>query len=109
MADPDEDTVVFSNKYGLVPKPANDNYGVKKLGESEYMIGPNVDTDTEKTQDVEKDNSCDNTCVICMDNEKNAVLLNCGHNCSCFDCTSSLSICPICRADIVKVIKIYNS
>ena len=110
IADPAEDVVVFSNKYGLVPEPTNDNYGVKRLGENEYIIGPNVCEEEDAKQSAEKeDDTCDNTCVICMDHEKDAVLLNCGHNCSCLNCANTLSICPICRANIEKVIKIYKS
>ncbi|XP_031574372.1 E3 ubiquitin-protein ligase LRSAM1-like [Actinia tenebrosa] len=46
-------------------------------------------------------------CVICMDKKSDVVLLNCGHVCCCFNCSSALQSCPICRSPVVQRVKIY--
>lgn len=46
-------------------------------------------------------------CNVCMEREKNCVLLNCGHVCCCLDCSYNLETCPICRSDISNRNKIY--
>ncbi|KAJ7334345.1 E3 ubiquitin-protein ligase lrsam1 [Desmophyllum pertusum] len=48
-------------------------------------------------------------CVICMDHRSDVVLLNCGHVCCCFNCSSSLSSCPICRHPVVQRVRIFLS
>jgi len=50
----------------------------------------------------------ENECVICFENKKDAVFLECRHLCACFECAQSCKECPICRK-AGKVIKIYNS
>lgn len=53
-------------------------------------------------------------CVICCDVIANSVMYPCGHACLCFDCgrvilRQAQSICPICRAIVKDVIRIYQS
>jgi DNA repair protein RAD16 len=47
-------------------------------------------------------------CIICMENERNALLVPCGHIYTCKDCTDVFrkrkNACPLCRASIRKVI-----
>jgi hypothetical protein len=47
-------------------------------------------------------------CVICLDSDQSidCVLFQCGHKCCHFKCSSSLTICPICRQRIASVIQI---
>ncbi|GAQ85701.1 Peptidyl-prolyl cis-trans isomerase [Klebsormidium nitens] len=50
-------------------------------------------------------------CVICMEREKNALLLPCGHLSACMQCidmvkSSAKPLCPICRQAIEDVIQI---
>jgi hypothetical protein len=52
-------------------------------------------------------------CKICFDEQINTVLLPCGHACCCWECSVRLkfaswdSSCPLCRANIESVSKIY--
>lgn len=50
-------------------------------------------------------------CKICMDEMVECAFKPCGHACSCYDCARhlrfSLGRCPICRAVITEVIRIY--
>eukprot|EP00795_Rhopilema_esculentum_P015666 gene15666-6954_t len=48
-----------------------------------------------------------NECVICMERPRNIVILNCGHICVCKTCGDVLVTCPICRAQVVKVVPTY--
>ena len=60
-------------------------------------------------------------CIICVENEKSAAFLACGHLCMCFDCANDYKIrtqteldqnmryrlCPICRTPIEGVVRIF--
>ncbi len=52
-------------------------------------------------------------CSICLDDDANAAIVPCGHSNFCYECISSHHInsqnkeCPICRAEIMMVIKLY--
>ena len=48
-------------------------------------------------------------CKICMDNAIDCVLLNCGHMVSCVKCGKVLAECPICRQNIVKVVRVFKA
>ncbi|NXX83527.1 MUL1 ligase, partial [Urocolius indicus] len=53
-----------------------------------------------------------NLCVICLNNLKACVFLDCGHLCSCHECYLALpepKKCPICRQPIARVVPLYNS
>mmetsp|Transcript_1691 Transcript_1691/g.3788 ORF Transcript_1691/g.3788 Transcript_1691/m.3788 type:complete len:456 (+) Transcript_1691:99-1466(+) len=51
------------------------------------------------------------SCIVCADKQRDAVLYRCGHLCSCYACARGLQQrglpCPVCRADIVDVIRVY--
>lgn len=47
-------------------------------------------------------------CVICLEEEYNAVFLPCGHMCCCITCSSQLSNCPLCRSRIEQVVKTFR-
>ena len=59
------------------------------------------DSSTITTEDPTK-------CIICMEKERNALLVPCGHIYTCSDCTKIFrkrkNACPVCRATIRKVI-----
>ncbi|CAH1800690.1 unnamed protein product [Owenia fusiformis] len=51
-------------------------------------------------------------CVICLTNPREVIVLNCGHICLCADCAGVLPSprkCPICRADIARIIPTFNA
>ncbi|KAL4223074.1 negative regulation of chemokine (C-C motif) ligand 5 production [Mactra antiquata] len=53
----------------------------------------------------------DNSCVICLTNRREIVLLDCGHICLCADCVVVLPeplTCPVCRSQVVRYITTYN-
>ena len=61
-----------------------------------------------ESQDPEDEKEDENICKICFENTSNAVLLDCGHMCTCFECGSQLRQCPFCRKPIDRVKKIYR-
>ncbi|XP_078310193.1 uncharacterized protein LOC111136285 isoform X1 [Crassostrea virginica] len=53
-----------------------------------------------------------NHCVVCRDEVSNSVIYNCGHMCICQACGNQLknrnSTCPVCRAPIRDIIRVYS-
>jgi E3 ubiquitin-protein ligase MUL1 len=43
-------------------------------------------------------------CVVCLGAEREVIMLDCGHVCSCADCAAELlrvnQPCPVCRSEI---------
>lgn len=39
-------------------------------------------------------------CIICEDEQRNIVLVPCGHLCVCSECSNAIAICPMCRLNI---------
>ncbi|OQR91883.1 hypothetical protein ACHHYP_04286 [Achlya hypogyna] len=52
-------------------------------------------------------------CIVCLDAACDAVCVPCGHNTMCLACATSIfsasTECPVCRAHIREVIKIYRA
>ncbi|KAL4929790.1 putative MATH and UCH domain protein [Aspergillus undulatus] len=48
-------------------------------------------------------------CQICFSEEQDALFYDCGHVCACVVCARQVDICPICRKNIVSVVKIYRT
>ncbi|CAK4084213.1 unnamed protein product [Aphanomyces euteiches] len=50
-------------------------------------------------------------CVVCMDNPREGVCVPCGHHAVCMDCAglilSDSKACPVCRADIREIVRMY--
>lgn len=43
---------------------------------------------------------CQTECVVCLEQQSTAVFLPCGHVCCCWNCSSALDSCPMCRMSI---------
>ncbi len=54
--------------------------------------------------DVKHDEGESKECLVCLDEEKNTVVMPCGHLCICSDCGKGLikakHTCPVCRGHI---------
>ncbi|RWR95358.1 E3 ubiquitin-protein ligase SP1 [Cinnamomum micranthum f. kanehirae] len=55
-----------------------------------------------------KDHLMPDLCVICLEQEYNAVFVPCGHMCSCTSCSSYLTNCPLCRRRIEQVVRTFR-
>jgi len=51
----------------------------------------------------------DDLCKICMDSLVDCVLIECGHMVACTKCGKRLAECPICRQNVVRVIRVFKS
>lgn len=47
-------------------------------------------------------------CVICLEEDYNAVFVPCGHMCCCTSCTPQLTSCPLCRRRIDQVVRTFR-
>ncbi|EGC37632.1 hypothetical protein DICPUDRAFT_149727 [Dictyostelium purpureum] len=56
----------------------------------------------EKEKDQLKDQ---NSCVICVTNTPNILLLPCRHSSICSECSTKLTRCPLCRSEITKTLE----
>ena len=54
-------------------------------------------------------NTTGNECVVCLDKPRDVVILNCGHICSCKQCSTMLTQCPICREHISRIVPTFVS
>lgn len=48
-------------------------------------------------------------CQICYSEEKDALFYDCGHVCACVACARQIDTCPICRKNVINVVKIYKT
>lgn len=57
------------------------------------------------------DNGQDKTCVVCLNNPREVLILECGHICCCVECGYSLNpaLCPVCRGPIARFVPAYIS
>ena len=46
-------------------------------------------------------------CEICYENGRQTVLSPCGH-CTCYNCSTAISLCPFCRQDIGQKIRVFR-
>lgn len=46
-------------------------------------------------------------CVICMNEYKSYMVTPCNHICLCKKCSTDVKKCPICRSDIVSIVKVF--
>ncbi|KAK5973987.1 Zinc finger C3HC4 type [Trichostrongylus colubriformis] len=71
-----------------------------------------VERDSSEGDDTPKGDELDE-CTVCMSARVNSALYKCGHSCMCYDCAMqtyrSSGLCPLCRASILDVIKIFKA
>ncbi|GJQ76835.1 hypothetical protein Trydic_g15042 [Trypoxylus dichotomus] len=45
-------------------------------------------------------------CVVCLDIHCQMIFVPCGHFCCCINCAGPVTICPLCRSDIARKIRV---
>eukprot|EP00747_Dinoflagellata_sp_TGD_P079921 gnl/TRDRNA2_/TRDRNA2_160696_c2_seq1.p1 gnl/TRDRNA2_/TRDRNA2_160696_c2~~gnl/TRDRNA2_/TRDRNA2_160696_c2_seq1.p1 ORF type:complete len:131 (+),score=29.20 gnl/TRDRNA2_/TRDRNA2_160696_c2_seq1:147-539(+) len=48
-------------------------------------------------------------CKICYEREINTVVLDCNHRAVCARCLDQVSTCPLCRAQITRIVHTYSA
>jgi len=63
----------------------------------------------EKAKEVPVESEGDK-CVVCMEQKANHLILECAHLALCSECATEQiwKNCPICRGDVVRIIKTYK-
>ena len=46
-------------------------------------------------------------CTICLDDDADYAAVPCGHRCLCFNCSKTVSQCPMCRTTISAVLRVF--
>mgnify|MGYP001599792926 FL=1 len=62
-----------------------------------------------KTKHQKEFKGCEKKCMLCCEKFINAVNDLCGHVIGCSECLKKCNTCPICRAPIKNIIKLYLS
>ncbi|KDO68831.1 hypothetical protein CISIN_1g019223mg [Citrus sinensis] len=57
---------------------------------------------------TQRDRVMPDLCVICLEQEYNAVFVPCGHMCCCIICSWHLTNCPLCRRRIDQVVRTFR-
>jgi len=89
----------------------------KSLCESRRMLAEFINRRQAETSDTETLNmestvGASPVCVVCLNQPRDVVLLDCGHICVCGDCATALplpKLCPICRRPVSQIIPTYVS
>ncbi|XP_024167735.1 E3 ubiquitin-protein ligase SP1 isoform X3 [Rosa chinensis] len=67
-----------------------------------------LERDDNASDAPKKDRLMPDLCVICLEQEYNAVFVPCGHMCCCTTCSLHLTNCPLCRRRIEQVVKTFR-
>lgn len=90
----------------------NANDKKKKVRKSETKASPMStikDDDKKETKsETTSTTGVDFLCKVCLDSELQVAFMPCGHYVSCVKCSFGCKCCPVCRLDIVNVVKIYR-
>jgi len=72
------------------------------------LVGRRIRNRDEHEEEKKINNEETGICVICMDKKIDTVILECAHSAVCMVCSGTLKICPICRGNITRVVKIFQ-
>ena len=46
-------------------------------------------------------------CAVCLDGDAEYAAVPCGHRCLCANCSQTVSECPVCRAAMTAVLRVF--
>jgi len=81
----------------------------------EQEVGETVEQLKDEVQLLKKENEKmkqialeDRLCVICFEEQKNAIFVPCGHVATCMSCAKQMIYCPICRGNVNMVVQVFD-
>ncbi|CAM6119558.1 unnamed protein product [Calypogeia fissa] len=124
-----EASIFSASKEGVYPSTQNSSFwdggGGGGIREQNAKINPiqvncrcaagcsNAIVNVKQKDKQKAEDKSDGRCVICLDAPADAVCIPCGHLVGCKDCLTQTKAkkwgCPVCRAKIQQVIKVYTA
>ncbi|KAJ3678501.1 hypothetical protein LUZ60_002304 [Juncus effusus] len=99
----------ISPQAGTMGSNTNDQPIISTSKSSRLTMSKKSSVKTEKKEEKEKEKG---VCVICLDKRVEAACVPCGHMAGCMKCLKKIEAknkkCPVCRANVDQVIKIYT-
>lgn len=77
---------------------------IKKKNDRDAALTSGNDDDDSNN----KDHDDKGKCVICLTNEPDIAIIECGHVATCSKCSQSLESCPMCREVVEGKLKVYR-
>ena len=86
---------------------SNPEMNVSNSDESQGETGPQQNSAASNEEPGNGASVSPQTCVVCLSENREVILMNCGHVCVCAGCAMEIMatrpLCPICRATIDRV------
>ena len=118
LKSPFEIYVRVSNYYDSLPEEveSENEYGDQEVESENEYDDQEVESENEYSEPRVEPEPLENSfkvdsCVICLENEPNILFNDCNHICTCLECEKIKPsvICPYCRTEISKRIKIKKN
>ena len=98
--------IELQNHTEMNQMPSSSPYTTKESSSASEATG-NVCEITLRPEELKAQDS--ELCNICMANQIDCLILECGHMCTCLICAKELFKCPICRQQIARIVKAFRS
>lgn len=104
----DRESIMRAINLYIIAKSENHNYLSEKSVEPSAPLAPMQEETITGMVNTRSDAELQNSeCVICMDARCEVAFVPCGHLCCCLACSENeLKICPMCRGNVERKIKI---
>lgn len=103
------------SKEGVQSKPIIlQNRTIFKIGNSAMYEVNYTSVETKEAENIgqvniDRNAGYETNCSICLDAERDCLIMPCRHNVSCTRCIKSVKNCPVCRTVITDIIRIYKA
>ena len=94
---------------GPVPMTADTIFKIGNSAMYEVQLEEEVKKPIKLSVDLTDKNLQGQYCIICYEAERDCLIMPCKHNVSCTRCVKSQKKCPVCREDILDLIRMYKA
>ena len=92
----------------MPPSVANPSHKEPELRASPVVVPAAASSGPSPSKENEKEKEDDDQCVVCFDGPKTHLIVPCGHQCLCGECTRNLKTCPMCRVAVTMTVKVFH-